>query len=120
MAIQFQLDFTTPFGFGDLVFARHPPSEIPNMGGPAWPPYRTGTIAQVKLVLKEELEKALVVTHPTEQKTLSVACVIYTILSPPTDPHQSAITVECSMAPDSAPMIFGSEQEIKAYLAHGA
>lgn len=118
MNIHFCLDFTTPFGVGETVFARHPPSQIPNTGGPARPPYHRGKIAQVKLVLEERLEKALIVTHPTEHKSLPVACVIYTLIGSPVDHHQSAITVECLTSPDSEPMVFASEEEIKAYLQH--
>lgn len=116
MAVHFLLDFTTPFGIGESVFARHPPQEIPNTGGPAWPPYRQGTIAQMKLVLEENVEKALVVSQPTDTKTLSVACVIYTIIGPPSNHHQSAFIVECTTGPNSEPMVFASEEEIKAYL----
>lgn len=116
MSIHFLLDFATPFGIGDQVYVLHPPKEVPCPGGSSWPPYRKGTIAQVKLVLDLNPGNGLVITQPTDQKTLQVERVIYTVICPPTDHHQAAFTVECPTCSGSERKLFISEEEVKAHL----
>lgn len=114
MSLHVSLDFTTPFTVGDTVYTTFPPGDHEYTGGPASYDSLEGKISSVKLVLELNHANACIVKEPLTEKQLNVETVVYTVV-PSAQFHLSPFTVECDMQPDSHPMLFASEDELKAY-----
>lgn len=114
MPLHVRLDFTAPFTVGDTVCSTYPPGNHAYMGGPASYEFLEGKVSSVKLVLELNHENSCLVKEPLTEKELSVKTVVYTIVPMP-HYHLSAFIVECHQQPGSHPMLFGSEEELRAY-----
>lgn len=114
MPLHVRLDFTAPFTVGDTIYTAYPPAEHEYAGGPASFTALPGKVSSVKLILALNHENSCIVKEPLTEKQLTVEAVLYTIL--PLSPHRiSPFTVECHTQSGSHPMLFASEEELRAY-----
>ncbi|MBD2753349.1 hypothetical protein [Spirosoma validum] len=114
MPLHVKLDFTAPFTVGDTIYSSYPPGDHKYTGGPSSYDSLEGKISSVKFELELNHDNSCLVKEAITEKELTVKAVVYTVM-PSAQPHLSPFTVECNLQPDSHPMLFASEAELRAY-----
>ena len=114
MPLHVKLNFTAPFTVGDVVCSAYPPGDHKYTAGPASYDCVEGKISSVKLELELNHENSCLIKEPLTEKKLTVKAVVYTVVPLP-QYHLSPFTVECPTQLGSHPMLFASEEELRAY-----
>lgn len=114
MPVHFSLDFTAPFGVGDVVYTPFPPGAQEYVGGPASYKSLKAEVLTVKLRLDLGPDNSCLLTESLRDRPIGVRQVVYT-LEPISVPALSAFDVEWSTSPTSEPKLFAQEDQLLAY-----
>ncbi|GAB4038669.1 hypothetical protein [Spirosoma gilvum] len=115
MAVHFSLEFTAPFGVGDVVYTYYPPSHQGDVGGPASHQILQAVILSMRLRLDLGPDNTCLLTEHLADQSIHAKQVVYT-LEPLSIQALSAFDVVWSTDPDRAPTLFIQPEQLVAYL----